>query len=239
MSKNDINKIRQILDYRGRNDLSELLSQSESKIQLSSSFGSKLYSILSTFEIYSPIECTEKLRKLSKVEHNLILSAIKEVYPVRDSSPEIFDIEYYISSSMESNDIGLKNSFWPNIHSEIIGVSQKLFNDGYYAEAVFSAFKEVNIRIKNIVKNKTGEELDGKSLMLKAFRLKNPIIKLNDCLTETERNIQEGYMHLFAGSIQGIRNPKAHDNIKLDENRAVHFLYLASLLMYKIDESIP
>lgn len=47
------------------------------------------------------------------------------------------------------------------------------------------------------------------------------------------RNEQEGYMHLFAGAMQGIRNPKAHDNIHTSASRAVHHLYLASLLTSK------
>ena len=135
------------------------------------------------------------------------------------------------------SDSDLRKSFWANIHSDIKEVSKALFNDGHHAEAVLSAFKEVNFRIKNMVQNKIGEELDGKRLMFSAFNLNDPIIKLSDCLTETDKNIQEGYMHIFAGSIQGIRNPKAHENIKIDEKRAVQFLYLASLLMYKIDES--
>lgn len=238
MSDNNIKKIRKILHHRGREDLSELLSQSISKVQTSSSYGSKLYSILSTFEIYSPIEYTERLRKLSKDEHNIILSAVKELYPIRESSPEIVDIEYYIISSMKNIDLALGNSFWSKIHSDIKKVSKELFNDRYYTESVFSAFKEVNNQVKNIIKNKIGEELDGKALMFRAFNLNNPLIKLSNCLTETEKNIQEGYMHIFAGSIQGIRNPKAHENIKIDENRAIHFIYLASLLMYKINESI-
>ena len=129
------------------------------------------------------------------------------------------------------------DSFWSNIHSKITKVSKKLFNDEYYTEAVFSAFIEVNLRVKNIVKSKIGEELDGKKLMLKAFNLNNPIIQLSDCSTDTEKNVQEGYMHIFSGSIQGIRNPKAHENILIDKKRAIHFLYLASLLMHKIDES--
>lgn len=40
-------------------------------------------------------------------------------------------------------------------------------------------------------------------------------------------------MHLFAGAMQGIRNPKAHDNIHTSASRAVHHLYLASLLTSK------
>jgi hypothetical protein len=34
----------------------------------------------------------------------------------------------------------------------------------------------------------------------------------------------------------GIRNPKAHANITITPERAIHFLFLASLLLFKIDE---
>jgi hypothetical protein len=48
---------------------------------------------------------------------------------------------------------------------------------------------------------------------------------------ESGRNIQQGFMELFAGSMIGIRNPHAHENLSLDRNEAKHFVYLASLLM--------
>ncbi|HEC37642.1 MAG TPA: TIGR02391 family protein [bacterium] len=237
MPDNDIEKIREILHFKGRDDLSELLTQSKSKVQVSSTYGSKLHSLLSTFEIYSSIEYTEMLRGLSKGEHDLILSAIKEVYPIKDSSPEIMEIQYYFNSSMENNNLDSAYSFWSDIHIDISRVSKKLFVDEYYAESVFAAFKQVNLRVKKIIMSKIGEELDGKSLMFKAFNLQDLVIKLSNCSNETERNIQEGYMHLFAGSMQGIRNPKAHELVEIGNNRAKHFLYLASLLMSKIDES--
>jgi hypothetical protein len=43
-------------------------------------------------------------------------------------------------------------------------------------------------------------------------------------------------MQIFAGAMQGIRNPKAHDNIDIHKERAMHQIILASLLMYKLDE---
>jgi hypothetical protein len=55
--------------------------------------------------------------------------------------------------------------------------------------------------------------------------------------TLTGRNIQQGYMMIAAGAMQGIRNPKAHGNVTIDSRRCVHFLYLASLLMEKLDET--
>ncbi len=74
--------------------------------------------------------------------------------------------------------------------------------------------------------------------MKTAFSPNKPIIVFDDLSTETGKNIQQGYMEIFAGAMTGIRNPKAHDNIHITENRAKHFIYLASLLMNKIDERI-
>ncbi len=68
--------------------------------------------------------------------------------------------------------------------------------------------------------------------------LDNPIIKLTPLSSETDKNIQKGYLQIFSGAIIGIRNPKAHENLSIDENRAIHLIFLASLLMSKIDETI-
>lgn len=138
-------------------------------------------------------------------------------------------------------DIGEKTllrDFWNDIHPKITLIAKSRFESNYYADAVESAFKEVNSCVKNIVKRKTGNELDGAFLMRTAFSPKNPIIVFDDLSTESGKNIQQGYMEIFAGAMIGIRNPKAHNNIRITENRAKHFIYLASLLMYKIDERI-
>jgi len=44
-------------------------------------------------------------------------------------------------------------------------------------------------------------------------------------------------MLLFAGAMRSIRNPKAHANIEIDHVRALHHLFVASLLMSKLDEA--
>lgn len=127
--------------------------------------------------------------------------------------------------------------FWSMIHEGIIGVAKDKFEDGYYADAVRSAFTEINNRIKEILRDKTGEELDGASLMHNALSENNPIIVLDDLSSKTGRDIQKGYMQIFAGAMTGIRNPKAHGNINIDKERAIHFIFLASLLMNKLDEA--
>jgi uncharacterized protein (TIGR02391 family) len=74
--------------------------------------------------------------------------------------------------------------------------------------------------------------------MNKAFSVNKPIVTLDDLSTDTGRNIQQGYMQIYAGAMIGIRNPKAHANITIDGLRAKHHLYLASLLAYRFEERL-
>jgi uncharacterized protein (TIGR02391 family) len=66
-----------------------------------------------------------------------------------------------------------------------------------------------------------------------------PIIQLSKLQTQSDKDIQQGYMMIFAGTMMAIRNPKAHSNLKIPSNRAIHFLYLASLLHQIFHEREP
>lgn len=137
--------------------------------------------------------------------------------------------------------LGINNetsSIWDNIHHQILSVAKNRFNDGYYADAVEAAFKEINLRVKKIYKDRTSIEKDGNKLMLAALSAQNPVIKLGDISTETGTNIQQGYMEMFAGAMLGIRNPKAHNNQTISRSDAVRKLHFASMLMYKLDNEI-
>ena len=128
--------------------------------------------------------------------------------------------------------------FWSYLHPIINRVSGDKFIQGFYADAVESALKEVNSRVKQIYKQYRGEEKDGQDLMRKAFSPTNPVLIFEGIETESGRNVQEGYMQIFAGAIQGIRNPKAHENTYISREDAIKRLIFASLLMDKIDEAL-
>jgi len=118
-------------------------------------------------------------------------------------------------------------------HPRLIEVSEYLFKTGNYASAILEAFKAVD----NFVKAKTGLSLNGQALMSKVFDEKAPIIRLNDLLTQSDFNEQEGFKFLFKGTTIGIRNPKAHDNVvQNDPYRTLEYLGLASLLMKRVQE---
>jgi uncharacterized protein (TIGR02391 family) len=125
------------------------------------------------------------------------------------------------------------SDFFSDLDTDTRRVSEKLFNDGHYAESVSAAFKELNHQVKQEYLKRKGVEEDGADLMHKTFSPNNPVFVLADQSTESGRNTQQGFMELFAGSMIGIRNPHAHENLSLDPNGAKHFLYLASLSMKK------
>lgn len=127
---------------------------------------------------------------------------------------------------------------WALIHPQIAEVSKNRMDDGYYADAVEAACKTVNTRVREIVLNKTGVELDGAGLMRKAFSPGNPIIRIADVEHKSGHDTQQGYMDIFAGVMTGIRNPKAHDNESITKDDALRKLIMISLLMFKIDSRI-
>ena len=129
------------------------------------------------------------------------------------------------------------NGFWKYVHELIIKSSKNLFDNGHYAESVEAAFLEITVRVKNIIKTQTGEDLDGTAAIQKAFSLNNPIIQVADVSSRTGKDIQQGVMELLTGSIRYIRNPKAHEKIVVEKHDAVRKLHLASLLMNEIDKA--
>ena len=147
---------------------------------------------------------------------------------------EVISTITYLNSYSKNNTL----SIWDNIHPKIISVSKSRFENGHYADAVEAAFKEINVLVKGIYKERTGLEKDGAKLMQAAFSQQNPIIKLGDTTTETGTNIQQGYMEMFAGAMIGIRNPQAHNNIQISKSDAIRKLHFASMLMDKIDNEI-
>jgi len=118
--------------------------------------------------------------------------------------------------------------FWEMLHPKIVKIAKSRFETKHYADSVEAALKEVNIVVKSIIKQKTGQEYDGADLMNRAFSPQSPIIALDDLSTERGKSIQKGYMQIFSGAMTGIRNPKAHENIKIDEKKAIHFLFLST-----------
>lgn len=147
-------------------------------------------------------------------------------------------LEWFLNDLSEDSDVWLYSDFWQLFNSKIIEVSKKLFDDWHYASAVFEATKLVNNEIKELVKKATGQEFDWTDLMNRAFSVKTPIILLWDLSNETGRNMQQWYMDIYRWTMSAIRNPKWHENIQIDKKKAIHFLFLANLLLLKMEDQV-
>ena len=122
------------------------------------------------------------------------------------------------------------------LHTKIVEVSKSLFIDQHYPDAILSAFKEVILSVRNTSGLK---HLDGKPLMEQAFALNNPKIKLNNLVTQSDKDEQNGFSLIYSGVALGIRNPKAHENVKQDDpHKTLGYLSIASLLLTRLDERV-
>jgi uncharacterized protein (TIGR02391 family) len=123
-----------------------------------------------------------------------------------------------------------------NIHPQIEKISKKLFDDGHYSQATFETYKLLDKTVQNLA----GSTDSGKNLMMKAFSEVSPLIQLTKLSSSSEKDEQEGYKFIFAGSIMAIRNPRGHEVGLADSpDRCLDHLSLASLLFRRLEETKP
>lgn len=124
---------------------------------------------------------------------------------------------------------------WNLLHPKVRTIAFERFCAEQYADAVEATFKELNSEIKSLVIKLGAPELDGRTLMQTAFSPNKPLIVLADLATQSGRDMQLGFMEIFAGVMSAIRNPKAHANISISPERSLHLLFIASTLWHTLD----
>jgi len=101
----------------------------------------------------------------------------------------------------------------------------------HYSDAVFATCTALDKAVQQKVQR---PDLNGKQLMDIAFTPKNPILRLSG-----HDNEQTGFMLLFQGTMQAIRNHYAHNDPTTDPARALEWLTFLSALFHKLDEALP
>ncbi len=120
------------------------------------------------------------------------------------------------------------------LHPEIARNALQQYNNGHLREAVLNSI----IAVFDLIREKTGLKEDGDKLIGKAFSLKNPYLILSEIASKSGQNDQKGFIQIFKGAYQGIRNPKAHSlSHDLTRLKAAQYLVFASLLARRVDEA--
>jgi uncharacterized protein (TIGR02391 family) len=122
-----------------------------------------------------------------------------------------------------------------DLHPKIVEAAGALYADGHFATAILQAFITVEI----VVRERTGLDISGVPLMNQAMGTADPILVMTVETGQVGKDEQQGMRSIFAGAMQGIRNPKAHAAIdQQDPDRAFEYLALASLLLRRVDDAV-
>jgi uncharacterized protein (TIGR02391 family) len=73
--------------------------------------------------------------------------------------------------------------------------------------------------------------------MSTVFSKNDPVLAINDLADQTDRDEQEGIMHLFMGAILGLRNPRAHALFDDSAELALEYVALLSLLAKIVEKT--
>jgi uncharacterized protein (TIGR02391 family) len=91
--------------------------------------------------------------------------------------------------------------------------------------------------LSDVIRERSGLEGDGVSLVGAAFGGSSPKLKVNRMQTESEQNEQRGVEALLRGLYQAIRNPRSHGGHQDDERDADAILLFVDYLLRTVDQS--
>jgi len=80
---------------------------------------------------------------------------------------------------------------------------------------------------------------DGAKLMMNVWGCKG-VLKITRCITDTDKNVQDGVKFLSGGLMRAIRNPTAHEpalDWPIDRQECLEILSLISFLFRQLDKA--
>lgn len=123
-----------------------------------------------------------------------------------------------------------------SVHADVLRFCKaELLQDNYF-HCVLEATKSVAQKIRD----KTGLEGDGASIVDQAFSVKTPLLALNTLRSESEQSEQKGFANLLRGVFGTFRNVLAHaPKINWAVNRidAMDALTILSYIHRRLDEA--
>ena len=138
--------------------------------------------------------------------------------------------QHLLESIEEPESLGFENLLHPIIFEH----AYQQYRAGHLRDAVLNAFTAVF----DLIRQRTGLDMDGAKLVEQVFSFKKPQLVLSEIETESGKNDQVGFMHIYRGAYIGIRNPKAHSlQHDLTEIKAAQYLIFASLLARRVAEA--
>jgi uncharacterized protein (TIGR02391 family) len=117
-----------------------------------------------------------------------------------------------------------------HLHPTIVSSVYPLYLRGDYDTAVFQAFKEVEIAVRDAAGLSNGDY--GYQMMRKVFDPKSGFLTDN----QHEQSEKQSVSDLFAGAIGYFKNPSSHRAVDVTPLQAAEAIMLASQLLRIVDD---
>jgi uncharacterized protein (TIGR02391 family) len=115
----------------------------------------------------------------------------------------------------------------------------KAIESNYINRNFTGAIQDAIYFLSNLIRERSGLESDGVTLVGGAFGGKSPLLKVNKLETESDLNFQKGIEQLLRGIYQAIRNPRSHEKHADEKKDADAIICFINYLVRIIDQSKP
>ncbi len=193
----DTEKITHILTYRIRQDLARAIQGCSYELNESSTYGSRLHSILTSVELYAPIQKHEFLQKLTVEDKEEIIRAFQVLYPVRDNDIEIHHIEFLIDPDspipvIQSRTSHLKDVDFVYITEQVDKCDGKIAS-GDFEGAITNARNLIESTCKYILED-SGAEYDAKADLPKLYKEAANLLNMHP-----NRHVEAAFKQILSG----------------------------------------
>lgn len=187
--------------------------------------------------IYDWIMSLAKQRMDPEVRSQLLLQFCRSITPPKFKD----EVEKILENAGGASGLLTKEDYTQfaarNFHPIIVEHCRDLFLQGNFFHAVFEAAKLYNKGVR--IKAQSGK--DGETLMMSVWGCDKGVLKVTQCSSETDANIQDGVKFLSAGLMRAIRNPTAHEpalHWPINRQDCLDILSFISFLYRKLDEAV-
>jgi uncharacterized protein (TIGR02391 family) len=120
------------------------------------------------------------------------------------------------------------------LHPAVASSALEQWRNRHYRDAVLNSV----IALFDLLRARTGLQMDGAELAERAFSERKPYLVTGDLSTESGRNSQIGVMLLARGLYQGVRSPGVHSTAKSwTAEQAARLMVTASAIAQLIDDA--
>lgn len=193
----DTDKLTHILSYRKRPDLAKAIRGCSYDLHVSSTYGSRWHSMLTSVELYAPIQKHEILEKLTEEDKAEILRAFHVLYPVQEDDIEIHYIEFLVDPNSpipmtSRKTVHLDNIDYVYITEQIEKCDSKIAS-GDFEGAITNARNLIESICKYFLDD-YGEEYDSKSDLPALYKETSKLLNMHP-----SQHIESAFKQILSG----------------------------------------